>query len=43
VTASFEPFEPPVRHLSAKTPDRPTTVIAEAVGWTESDVDPRGR
>ncbi len=36
VSTSFTPFEPAVRHLLAKTPDMPATVIAERVGWTGS-------
>lgn len=35
VPTSFTPFEPLVRQL-LKTPDRPTTVIAERVGWVGS-------
>lgn len=36
VPTSFTPFEPHVRELLRKTPDMPTTVIAERVGWTGS-------
>jgi transposase len=36
VSTSFEPFEPLVRQLLAKTPDMPATVLAERVGWTGS-------
>jgi transposase len=36
VPTSFDPFEPLVRELLAKTPDMPATVIAERVGWTGS-------
>ncbi|MFA6577043.1 MAG: IS21 family transposase [Nocardioides sp.] len=33
---SFTPFEPLVRQLLVATPDMPSTVIAERVGWTGS-------
>lgn len=33
---SFTPFEARVRQLLAETPDMPSTVVAERVGWTGS-------
>ena len=36
VPTSFEPFEPSVRQLLKTTPNMPSTVIAERVGWTGS-------
>ena len=35
-STSFTPFEPRVRALLAETPDMPSTVLAERVGWTGS-------
>ena len=35
-STSFTPFEPRVRVLLAETPDMPSTVLAERVGWTGS-------
>lgn len=35
-STSFTPYEAQVRQLLAETPDMPTTVLAERVGWTGS-------
>jgi len=36
MSTSFTPFESRVRQLLADTPDMPSTVVAERVGWTGS-------